>query len=63
MIQFTVNTDGSMSDFKVLRSASPELDAEALRVLSSCTQKWTPGVQDGKPVPVTYNFPIIFQLR
>ena len=63
MIQFTVNTDGSMSDFKVLRSASPELDAEALRVLTSCTQKWTPGVQDGKPVPVTYNFPIIFQLR
>ena len=63
MIQFTVNTDGSMSDFKVLRSASPELDAEALRVLTSCTQKWTPGIQDGKPVPVTYNFPIIFQLR
>jgi TonB family protein len=63
VIQFTVNTDGSMSDFKVLRSASPELDAEALRVLTSCTQKWTPGIQDGKPVPVTYNFPIIFQLR
>lgn len=63
MIQFTVNADGSMSDFKVVRSASPELDAEALRVLTSCTQKWTPGIQDGKPVPVTYNFPIIFQLR
>ena len=63
MIQFTVNADGSMSDFTVLRSASPELDAEALRVLTSCTQKWTPGIQDGKPVPVTYNFPIIFQLR
>ena len=63
MIQFTVNADGSMSDFKVVRSASPELDAEALRVLTSCTQKWTPGVQDGKPVAVTYNFPIIFQLR
>ena len=63
MIQFTVNADGSMSDFKVVRSASPELDAEALRVLTSCTQKWTPGVQDGKLVAVTYNFPIIFQLR
>lgn len=63
MIQFTVNADGSMSDFKVVRSASPELDAEALRVLTSCTQKWTPSVQDGKPVAVTYNFPIIFQLR
>ena len=63
MIQFTVNADGSMSDFKVVRSASPELDTEALRVLTSCTLKWTPGIQDGKPVPVTYNFPIIFQLR
>ena len=63
LLQFTVNADGSMSDAKVLRSASPELDAEALRVVNSCTQKWTPGMQDGKPVPVTYSIPIVFKLK
>ena len=63
LLQFTVNADGTMSDAKVLRSASPELDAEALRVVNSCTQKWTPGMQDGKPVPVSYSFPIVFKLK
>lgn len=63
LVQFTVNTDGSMSDATVLRSASPELDAEALRVVNSCTQKWTPGMQDGKPVPVSFSIPIVFQLK
>ena len=58
-----MNADGTMSDAKVLRSASPELDAEALRVVNSCTQKWTPGMQDGKPVPVSYSFPIVFKLK
>jgi TonB family protein len=63
LVQFTVNNDGSMSDAKILRSASPELDAEALRVVNSCTQKWTPGMQDGKPVPVTFSIPIVFKLK
>ena len=63
LLQFTVNPDGSMSEAKVLRSASPELDAEALRVVNGCTVKWTPGMQDGKPVPVSYSFPIVFQLK
>ena len=63
LLQFTVNPDGSMSEAKVLRSASPELDAAALRVVNGCTLKWTPGMQDGKPVPVSYSFPIVFQLK
>lgn len=63
LVQFTVNADGSMGDATVLRSASPELDAEALRVVNSCTQKWTPGMQDGKPVPVSFSIPIVFKLN
>jgi len=63
LVQFTVNTDGSISDAKILRGASPELDAEALRVVNSCTQKWTPGMQDGKPVPVSFSFPFVFQFK
>jgi TonB family protein len=63
LVQFTINTDGTMGDVEVVRGVSPELDAEALRVLTSCTEKWTPGMQNGKPVPVTFTMPINFQLR
>ena len=62
-LQFTVEPDGSMSNFKVVRGVCPELDEEALRVVSSCKQKWTPGMQGGKAVPVSFIFPIIFKLN
>ena len=55
--QFVVGEDGVIRDVKVLRSVSPELDAEAIRVMSSMP-KWKPGKQDGKPVPVRYTVPV-----
>ena len=61
-LQFTVGADGVVRDVKVLRGVREDLDAEALRVVSA-SPKWEPGVQDGKAVPVTYTFPIVFQLR
>lgn len=61
-LQFTVNTDGSLSDFEVLKSVSPELDDEALRVARSMPA-WTPGLsEDGRPVSCTYALPIKFKL-
>jgi len=62
ILSFTVNAKGVVKNVTVLRSASPLLDAEAVRVVSS-SPKWTPGKIDGKPVKVTYTFPVIFQLR
>ena len=62
MVEFTVNTDGSVSDVKVLRGVDPELDAEAIRVIQS-SPKWTPGEQRDSPVKVSYQFPVIFQTR
>ncbi len=61
-LQFTVNTDGSVSNVKVLRGVDPSLDKEAVRIVSS-SPKWTPGKQRDKAVKVTYTFPVIFQLR
>ncbi len=63
LVQFTINTDGSMGDVKIIKSVSPELDAEVLRVVNSCTERWTPGMQNGKPVPVTFAMPVSFQLK
>ena len=60
-LQFTVYPDGSVRDTKILRGVNPDLDAEALRVVSA-SPDWTPGYVNGEPVNVTYTFPVIFQL-
>ena len=62
ILQFRVNTDGSVSDVTVVRGVDPSLDKEAVRVVSS-SPKWTPGRQRNKAVRVVYTFPVIFQLR
>ena len=62
IVQFVVTKDGSVSDFKVIRSVHPLLDAEALRVLSTMS-KWTPGTQKGQPVNVKYIVPVGFKLQ
>ena len=61
-LQFTVEKDGSITKVKVLRGVDPSLDKEAVRVVSS-SPKWKPGKQRDRAVPVTYTFPVIFQLR
>ena len=60
--QFTVEKDGSITKVKVLRGVDPSLDKEAVRVVSM-SPKWKPGKQRDRAVPVTYTFPVIFQLR
>ncbi|MBR5404460.1 MAG: TonB family protein [Bacteroidales bacterium] len=61
-VQFTVDIDGSVKNVSVLRGVEPSLDAEAVRVVSR-SPKWKPGKSKGKPVPVRYTFPVIFQPR
>ena len=61
-VQFTVEKDGSVTKVKVIRGVDPALDKEAVRVVSM-SPKWTPGKQGDRVVSVTYNFPVIFQLR
>ena len=61
-LQFTVEKDGTVTKVKVLRGVDPSLDKEAVRVVSQ-SPKWKPGKQRDRAVPVTYTFPVIFQLR
>lgn len=61
VVQFTVKTDGSLSDFEIIQSSYPELDAEAIRVISSMPA-WTPAQADGKAVASFYTLPIQFKL-
>ena len=61
-LQITVEKDGSVTKVKVLRGVDPSLDKEAVRVVSM-SPKWKPGKQRDRAVPVTYTFPVYFQLR
>lgn len=62
IVQFVVNTDGSIVDAVVARGVDPYLDKEALRVVSMMP-KWTPGKQRGKAVRVRYTLPVMFRLQ
>jgi TonB family protein len=60
-ITFIVETDGSVSNVKVLRGIGGGCDEEGVRVVS-LMPKWIPGKQKGKAVRVQYNLPIKFAL-
>ena len=62
VIVAAVGKDGSISNIKVLRSISPLLDAEAIRVVSTMP-KWEPGQQGGQAIAVEYTLPIVFKLQ
>ena len=60
-VEFVVKKDGSVSDVKVIRSVNPELDAEAVRVISAMP-KWKPAEQRGTTVDARFEMPIVFRL-
>ena len=62
VVTFIVNTDGSVSDPKVVKSVNPALDAEAIRVVNAMP-KWTPGKQRGYTVRVKFTIPVTFRLK
>lgn len=58
---FIINIDGSVSNITVLRGNNPELNREAVRVISEMP-KWKAGKMGNKHVPVLYLLPIVFRL-
>jgi protein TonB len=57
IVSFVVEKDGSIVDVKVIKDLGYGTGAEAIRVLK-LSPKWTPAMQDGKPVRVMYSLPI-----
>jgi len=62
ILQFVVGPTGEITMIKVIRSADPLLDNEAIRVISSMP-KWRPGKNNGNPVPVYFSLPVTFQIK
>ena len=61
-VQFVVEKDGSITNVKILRGIDPELNKEAVRVISAMP-KWKPGEQRGKPVRCKFTVPVMFKLQ
>lgn len=61
-INFIVETDGSVSNVRVMKGIGGGCDEEAKRVVENMP-KWKPGIQDNKPVRVSYNLPIKFSIE
>ncbi|MBO4658189.1 MAG: energy transducer TonB [Prevotella sp.] len=62
VVRFVVETDGSITEPQVVRSLHPQLDAEALRVIS-LMPKWEPAMQGDMKVRCVYNIPIKFEVE
>lgn len=61
VVSFIVNKDGTIAAQKVVHSADPLLDAEALRVIK-LMPKWKPGIENDKPCRTLFAIPVVFHL-
>ena len=61
MVDFIVDKDGKVTDVQVARGVDPELDAEAVRVVSA-SPKWKPGWLKGNKVRTSLTIPVEFRL-
>lgn len=62
VVKFVVGKNGKISDVKVVKGVDPELDAEAVRVLSTMPD-WIPAECNGKPVASYFHLPVTFKLH
>lgn len=62
-VSFVVEKDGSLTNIKVLKDPGYGAGKEAERVLKSLKTKWSPGIQNGKPVRANYILPIIIKIQ
>lgn len=65
MVQFVVSKEGTIKNIEVKETPSPELGAEAVRVMNLMNtqgQNWVAGLVDGKKVDVQLMLPFTFKL-
>jgi TonB family protein len=63
-IRFTVNKDGKLSNYTILKNVAGGCSEEALRMVKILNDGfWIPGIANGKLVSTTYTIPIRFKLN
>lgn len=61
VVDFIIETDGTLSNIEVTKSVHPLLDQEAIRVIKA-SPKWKPGSINGERVRVKMSLPVEFRL-
>ena len=61
-VEFIIDKDGKVTDVRVVKGVSDELDAEAVKVVSA-SPKWKPGRVNGNKVRAAVSIPIEFRLE
>lgn len=59
--RFVVGETGAVSCAELTVSLGPDLDAEALRAVRAA--RFSPGTQNGRPVPVRMSLPVVFRIQ
>ncbi|MEA4936161.1 MAG: TonB family protein [Paludibacter sp.] len=59
IVQFIVETDGTLTNFKILRSLDATLDKQAIKILKNMPN-WSSGKCNGEKVPTYFVVPIKF---
>ena len=62
MVDFIIDKEGKVTDVRVVKSVDPELDEEAVRVVSA-SPKWKPGRMGGRKVRTSVTVPVEFRLK
>ena len=61
-INFIVDAEGAVTNAKVMRGISPDLDAEALRIVN-LMQGWKPASHNGEPLSMGVTMPVEFKVK
>jgi protein TonB len=59
-VEFVVELDGDLTDFKIIEGINYDMNVEAVRVLFD-SPEWIPGKIDGKDARVKFSLPITIQ--
>ena len=62
LVSFVVEKDGSLTNFKVEKHATPTLDKVAVETVKKMP-KWQPGKNNGQAVRSYFNLPVTFRLQ
>jgi len=62
IINFTVDSSGKASGFRVTKGISAGFDKKLLKAIQEIPQTWLPAIQNGKPVPMEYYFAMSFYI-
>lgn len=61
-IAYTINQNGQVSDYNIIKSLSPECDQEAIRIFVQTPVEWNVGTSRGNPKSFILSLPVSFKL-